>query len=71
MDLPESTDFFVHRSGRTARAGQKGFNCVIGDAFEMEKFARLEKKLHIKVYPKMLYEGKLISPDEFPDDSRQ
>lgn len=66
MDLPESTDFFVHRSGRTARAGQTGFNCVIGDEREMEAFARLEKKLHIVVHPKMLYGGKFIDADKIP-----
>jgi superfamily II DNA/RNA helicase len=64
MDLPESSDFFVHRAGRTARAGQSGFNCVIGDEREMQQYAALEKKLQIKVYPKMLYDGKLLSPDK-------
>jgi len=64
MDLPESSDFFIHRAGRTARAGQTGFNCVIGDSREMEQYAALEKKLHITVYPKILFEGKLLSPDK-------
>jgi len=64
MDLPESSDFFIHRAGRTARAGQTGFNCVIGDSREMEQYAALEKKLHIPVYPKILFEGKLLSPDK-------
>jgi len=54
----------IHRAGRTARAGQTGFNCVIGDSREMEQYAALEKKLHITVYPKILFEGKLLSPDK-------
>ena len=62
MDLPQTQDFFIHRAGRTARAGKTGTNCVIGDAFELENFAKLEKKLKIKVYPKILYKGKLLSP---------
>ena len=54
MDLPEKEDFFIHRAGRTARAGATGINCVIGDAWEMENYARLEKKLKITVFPNAL-----------------
>lgn len=64
LDLPESQDFFIHRAGRTARAGATGFNCVIGDEKEMRNYANLEKKLKLKVYPKVLYSGKLLSPEE-------
>jgi superfamily II DNA/RNA helicase len=66
MDFPANDDFFIHRAGRTARAGKTGFNIVIGDEWEMRKYAALEKKLGIIVYPKILFEGKLIAP---PDDS--
>ncbi|MGN0728303.1 DEAD/DEAH box helicase [Treponema sp.] len=63
MDLPEKEDFFIHRAGRTARAGATGINCVIGDAWEMNNYARLEKKLKITVFPKMLYKGSLVDPN--------
>jgi len=62
MDLPKNDDFFVHRAGRTGRAGLSGTNIVIGDAWEMEQFAKLEKRLKIVVYPKTLYNGKIVSP---------
>lgn len=71
MDLPSDDDFFIHRAGRTARAGRTGTNIVIGDAWEMRKYAALEKKLGLKVYPKVLYDGKLAAPEdvgETPDD---
>ena len=64
MDLPEKADFFIHRAGRTGRAGQSGINCVIGDELEMAEYARLEKKLKIVVHPKILYEGKLLDTSE-------
>lgn len=64
LDLPESQDFFIHRAGRTARAGATGINCVIGDEKEMVNYSNLEKKLKLKVYPKVLYSGKIYSPDE-------
>lgn len=64
MDLSEEKDVFIHRAGRTGRAGRKGFNCVIGDEWEMRRFASLEKKLGLVVYPKMLYKGKLIAPPQ-------
>ena len=65
MDLPEKEDFFIHRAGRTARAGATGINCVIGDTWEMENYARLEKKLKITVFPKMLYKGNVVDPNSF------
>lgn len=63
MDLPSDEDFFIHRAGRTARMGKTGINIVIGDAWEMRKYAALEKKLKIVVYPRMLYKGKLVDPN--------
>lgn len=63
MDLPTNEDFFIHRAGRTARAGKTGINIVIGDEYEMRKYSQLEKKLGITVYPKILYKGHLTTPD--------
>ncbi len=62
MDLPSDSDFFIHRAGRTARAGKKGINVVIGDEYEMNAFAALEKKLGIKVFPKEIRNGKVQAP---------
>ncbi len=62
MDMPSNIDFFVHRSGRTGRNGRTGTNIVIGDGYEMRQLAQAEKKLHIVVYPKVLYKGKLVAP---------
>lgn len=62
MDLPNDMDFFIHRSGRTARAGKTGINVVIGDEYEMNHYAEIEKKLKITVYPKQIYNGKIVAP---------
>ncbi len=62
MDLPSDSDFFIHRAGRTARAGKTGINVVIGDEYEMNAFAALEKKLGIKVFPKEIRNGKVQPP---------
>ncbi len=59
MDFPSDGDFFVHRAGRTARAGKTGTNIVIGDEYELKNFAALEKKLKITVYPKEMRNGKI------------
>ncbi|MBR0098702.1 MAG: C-terminal helicase domain-containing protein, partial [Treponema sp.] len=69
MDMPSDDDFFIHRAGRTARMGKTGINIVIGDGFEMRKYAAIEKKLKITVYPRMLYKGKLIDPNELNNEN--
>ncbi|MBQ9538387.1 MAG: ATP-dependent helicase, partial [Treponema sp.] len=66
MDLPEKKDFFIHRSGRTGRAGRRGFNCVIGDEWEMKRLSSFEKSLGLKVYPKVLFKGRLVAPPQEP-----
>jgi len=63
MDLNDDDDFFVHRAGRTGRAGKTGINIVIGDEYEMRRYSALEKRLKIVVYPKMLYRGEIVAPD--------
>ncbi len=67
-DLPDDEDFFVHRSGRTARAGKSGVNIIIGDERELRKLAALEKKLKILVRPKALYKGKVVAPAQMESD---
>ena len=65
MDLPSNDDFFIHRAGRTGRAGNTGINIVIGDGYEMKKYSNLEKKLKLVVYPKVLHSGKVANPMDF------
>jgi ATP-dependent RNA helicase DeaD len=64
LDVNENEDFFVHRAGRTARAGKSGINVVFGDEREMRALARMEKKLGIVVYPKVLYGGVVRTPEQ-------
>jgi superfamily II DNA/RNA helicase len=62
LDVGEDRDAYIHRAGRTGRAGKKGVMVSIGDEVEMRRLAALEKKLGITVYPKELYGGKVLQP---------
>jgi superfamily II DNA/RNA helicase len=62
LDVSEDKNSYIHRAGRTGRAGKKGVMVSIGDEIEMRRLAALEKKLGIVVYPKELYEGKVCEP---------
>ncbi|MCL1836335.1 MAG: DEAD/DEAH box helicase [Treponema sp.] len=63
LDVSESRDAYIHRAGRTGRAGKRGIMVSIGDEVEMRRLAALEKKLGIVVHPKELYEGKICKPE--------
>jgi superfamily II DNA/RNA helicase len=67
LDVPETGDAYIHRSGRTARAGKRGVMVTIGNEAELRRLAKLEKKLGIVIYPKVLYRGKIMAP---PEDER-
>jgi ATP-dependent RNA helicase DeaD len=47
--LPEKAEYYTHRSGRTGRAGNKGFSLSIITPREYEGLKGIEKELGIKV----------------------
>jgi ATP-dependent RNA helicase DeaD len=47
-NLPDETDLYIHRSGRTARAGKTGTSIIISNLKEKFKLHQIEKKLNKK-----------------------
>jgi superfamily II DNA/RNA helicase len=62
LDVAEDEEAYIHRAGRTARAGRRGIMASIGGEDEMRRLARIEKKLGITVYPKELFQGRVRAP---------
>lgn len=46
--LPDQTEYYTHRSGRTARAGRKGFSLALIAPKERSKLKKLEDELDIR-----------------------
>ena len=64
LDVNEDPDVYLHRAGRTARAGKGGVMVSIGTEGEMRRLAALEKSLGLTVYPKELYGGRILAAGE-------
>jgi len=47
-NLPEELELYIHRSGRTGRAGKSGTSIVIANLKEKYKLVQIEKKLNKK-----------------------
>jgi len=45
--LPEQLEYYTHRSGRTARAGNKGMSLALVHPKEKCKLPQIEKELHV------------------------
>jgi ATP-dependent RNA helicase DeaD len=45
--LPDQTDYYTHRSGRTARAGRKGISIALIEPAERHRIGRLEQALKL------------------------
>ena len=67
LDVPDSTDAYAHRAGRTGRSGKHGIMITIGDEVELQRLSKLEKKLGIVIYPKILYKGQVLAPQPIED----
>jgi len=63
LDVPSDTEVYIHRCGRTGRAGRRGVMVTIGDETQMRLLSLLEKKLKIRVMPKELHSGMICAPD--------
>lgn len=59
IDIPENPIYYLHRAGRTARAGKKGLCISIITDYEKKFINRIERDFKIKFYEKEMKYGKL------------
>ena len=60
LDLPEDPEVYLHRSGRTGRAGASGVSIAIITPREAALIDQYEKVLQIKMLPKHVTHGKVF-----------
>ena len=58
--LPDESESYTHRSGRTARAGNKGVSIAIVSNRDQNKISQIERKVKIKFEQRKLPSGKEI-----------
>jgi len=66
LDVPTQSKAYLHRVGRTARAGAKGEAITLMTAAEVRRVRRFESELGIVIQHVRLREGRVISADK-PD----
>lgn len=59
-NLPDDPEAYVHRSGRTGRAGHKGISIIIAHSREGKRIKELEKLIHKKIERKPVPSGEEI-----------
>ncbi|MBU2913219.1 DEAD/DEAH box helicase [Reichenbachiella agariperforans] len=59
--LPDETEFYTHRSGRTARAGKKGISIAIVSKGEKRRLDQIQKSLGIEFERVMVPSGSEIA----------
>ena len=60
-DLPLNKESYIHRSGRTARMGQKGTVLTLVNERELREFKKIISSLELTLTPLFLYGGKLVT----------
>lgn len=60
LDLPEDPQVYLHRAGRTGRAGARGVSVAIATPREAALIDDYEKVLHISMLPKYVAHGKVF-----------
>jgi len=62
LDLPEEPTVYIHRAGRTARAGAKGVSIVLADGYELKRASKLAVREGFVFRTKVLREGAVFEP---------
>jgi len=62
LDLPEEPTVYVHRAGRTGRAGAKGVSIVLADSVELERASRMAVRAGFVFRCKFLEAGEVLEP---------
>lgn len=60
LDLPEDPQLYLHRVGRTGRAGEHGIAISIVNSKEVSYLKKLESTFEIKISPKEMIQGKIV-----------
>jgi len=48
-DIPENVEGYIHRIGRTGRAGEKGYTCLFVDPKDNRTLEDIEKAINYKI----------------------
>lgn len=62
LDLPEDPQLYLHRVGRTGRAGESGIAISIVNIKEVSYIKRLESMFEISISLKEMLQGKMVDP---------
>lgn len=60
LDIPKESNFYLHRAGRTGRAGKKGYCISIATESEQKILKRYENKFNISIKRCEIKGGKII-----------
>ena len=62
LDFPEESSWYVHRAGRTGRAGKPGISILLADALELRRASKLAVDRGFVFRTKVLEEGRVLEP---------
>ena len=66
-NIPDDNEIYIHRSGRTGRAGKKGISIIISHSRQKRKLQSIEKLLKKKLTLKQVPSGKDICEQQLLD----
>lgn len=59
-NIPDENQIYIHRSGRTGRAGKKGISIIIGSVRDKRKILSIQKTINKEIIKKEIPKGKDI-----------